>query len=563
MKNKTIPKFLMGLALSASLIGGAGAGVQAATQLTTNLTVNGSAREYAAYRIFHISAELKGDCSHGSNGHNVNCYSFDYTGNASCTSEAKQAAYSLYPLLDKDGNGSLSDKELLNGLSDFNQSQMRLFADKLWEQIQSKSPDVTTSTGTFSDIPMGYYLIAESEMAEGEDSRSLVMVDTAGLEDITIGAKEGVPSVSTKIVHEQGGGIVMADGYDVYKEDSIKYTTEIRLPENIASQRNFQMTLHNDGTHVDLSDVHLYVNGREVVFADGSDMSASDGCDLHVPIKIGAVVHCNCGQIFFHDEAAEAAHARNHIKLGEFDNTWTEIGSNLRYKDADPQDPSVSFTKDSIISVKYRGILTDDFVMGTEGNPLTTKLTYSNDPYGSTTADTPADIVKIFTYGLQVDKVDGSHEALPGADFTLYRKAGDSWEEVAYEETGSSDPTSFCFVGLDAGDYRLSETTAPDGYRKADDIFFTIESTYDETEDNPSLTGLSVLIDGEVVSSGDHAKFSVDLPGGMVRTEVVNTSAIKLPGTGSLDMMLLYLGSGILILGGGAAVFASRKKKIS
>ena len=125
------------------------------------------------------------------------------------------------------------------------------------------------------------------------------------------------------------------------------------------------------------------------------------------------------------------------------------------------------------------------------GNTNVSKLEYSNNPYGDGTGVTPEDKVIVITYNLIANKVDGNNAPLEGAGFTLYKLDSTTGDYVAVgnEITGV---TTFYFKGVDAGQYKLVETTVPAGYNKADDLVFSVEATYDTTSDNPELKTLVV-----------------------------------------------------------------------
>ncbi|MDD5945435.1 MAG: SpaA isopeptide-forming pilin-related protein, partial [Clostridia bacterium] len=180
------------------------------------------------------------------------------------------------------------------------------------------------------------------------------------------------------------------------------------------------------------------------------------------------------------------------------------------------------------------------------------KLEYSNNPYDSSsgkpndTGKTPEDKVTVFTYKLVVNKVDGNKQALEGAGFTLYKYDSDAnnYAAVGDEIKGV---TTFTFTGLDAGKYKLVETTVPDGYNQADDLEFTVEATYDTDSIDPKLKDLVVKDkDGNEIS-GSEKVFSIILGEGKVITDVVNNSGTELPSTGGMGTYMFYIIGGIMV----------------
>ena len=158
----------------------------------------------------------------------------------------------------------------------------------------------------------------------------------------------------------------------------------------------------------------------------------------------------------------------------------------------------VTLDKDSKIVVRYSATLNKDAKYGKQGNPNEVYLEYSNNPNytseggDSPTGETPKDAVIVFTYKLDANKVepDGNGtKPLKGAGFTFYKivpgtDAGTTQESKIGSEVKGEDMTTFSWLGLDAGQYVLRETTTPAGYNTAADIEFEIVGTYDATTDN-------------------------------------------------------------------------------
>lgn len=229
-------------------------------------------------------------------------------------------------------------------------------------------------------------------------------------------------------------------------------------------------------------------------------------------------------------------------------------------------------TAASKIVVEYTARLNEKAVIGATGNPNKVDLTFSNNPNGDGTGKTPEDQVIVFTYKLVANKVDKDGHDLEGAGFTLYKfdKEANKYVAVGGENKGTDEnpQTTFEFNRLDAGEYKLVETTVPAGYNKADDIEFTVEATYEATLDEngvkstdaPTLTGLIIKdATGKKISEEEGAVFTVNLTNGSASTDVVNVSGSILPSTGGIGTTIFYVIGGILMIGAGVLLVSKKR----
>ena len=161
-----------------------------------------------------------------------------------------------------------------------------------------------------------------------------------------------------------------------------------------------------------------------------------------------------------------------------------------------------------------------------------------------------------------MNKIDKDKQPLAGAEFELQVLDKDGQKIKAIPVEMNDAGTAFTFTGLDSGKYKLVETKVPAGYNKADDVEFEIVSTMTEEAADPSLTNLVIRQNGEVVSSGNDAKFSVVIDAGQATTAVVNTTGIRLPSTGGMGTYVIY-GGGAALVAGGIALAVIKKKKDS
>lgn len=104
------------------------------------------------------------------------------------------------------------------------------------------------------------------------------------------------------------------------------------------------------------------------------------------------------------------------------------------------------------------------------------------------------------------------------------------------------------FTGLGAGEYTLTETTAPSGYNSIDPMEFTIEFA---VNDNTK----------EVEWSCNERSFTYDDGEFAFYTTVINTKGNTLPTTGGVGTTLFYVFGGLLFAG--AAVLLITKKRMA
>ena len=214
------------------------------------------------------------------------------------------------------------------------------------------------------------------------------------------------------------------------------------------------------------------------------------------------------------------------------------------------------------MTVTYSATVNEKAVIGGEGNPNTTKLSYTD---GSTTTkkDTPES--KTYTYVWEFDVLkytmkDSTETSLAGAKFVLYKTVDGKnyyvkvtngkvtgWTETKAEGTvfETPDDGSFTISGLDADTYYLEEVEAPAGYNKlAAPVKVTITATINATTN----VGTATVTYGENSTSTDTVK-------------IENKTGVELPSTGGVGTTIFYVIGGLLMAV--AVVLLVTKKKMS
>ena len=452
------------------------------------------------------------------------------------TSGASDAIYSAWRLLDakEDENGkfkySVNEKymdalkavipegendtssEIVAYISKLSAEGVRTFADAMYEKLKDTTADATSKDSKFENAPQGYYLIAETTKGADPDTVSKVMLDTKGKTEVKVETKEGTVDFEKKVKETNdttGESTDWQDGADYDIGDDVPFQLTATLPNDFENYTEYKLTFH-DKQSAGLT----FKKGTVKVLVDDTEV-----------------------------DATKYAVVTENLENKECGCTFEIVFDNLRNV--------TGAKKGSVITVQYSSTLNENAIVGSAGNPNEAYVEYTN---GSDTDETVRDVVIVFTYEFDVNKVDKDGNALEGAGFTLYKEIKNAetgkpvWEVVKTYEAGKG--TEFAFSGLDSGRYKLEETTVPAGYNQADDIVFTITATYDIKSDNPKFGKLTITgITGSGMEDTD----------GQFETDVINLTGVELPSTGGIGTTIFYVAGGILVVG--AAVMLIAKKR--
>lgn len=420
----------------------------------------------------------------------------------------------------KNGTGSEGaavPEDILNALTAVNAAG-KTDADKLAEIEKYVSLNSDNKYGSVSknsplnNVPTGYYLLKDVTALTDGNERSEYVVKLVS--NITVTAKAGEVTGEKKVkdkndsTGETSGWQDCAD-YDI--GDAVPFKLSGTVSSRYADYETYYFCFHDklsDGLTFNADSVKVMVGSTDITTSFTIVTNPTDSCTFEVK--------CN---------------------------DLKQISG---------------ITAGSTITLEYTATLNSNAVHGSAGNDNTFQLEYSNDPNNTSTGKTPEDKVKVFTYKLIVNKVDEKSTPLKGAGFTLYKKikgennAADTWQQIGNEVKGT-DLTTFTWTGLDAGDYKLEETTTPPGYNTMADIEFTISSTMDNTG---ALTDLTSKYTGKTDAFG-----TADKDAGTITAQVINNAGTVLPETGASGTTLFLLFGSLLTLA--AAVFLTVRKKMS
>ncbi len=208
------------------------------------------------------------------------------------------------------------------------------------------------------------------------------------------------------------------------------------------------------------------------------------------------------------------------------------------------------------IKITYSATVTEDAIIGVEGNPNTVYLTYSNNPQSNTTENTPEDEVRTYLVDLIINKTDADSVALPNAEFEI--KQGD-----VVIATGTSDANGLVEftwkngVGLKDGEtYTIVESNPPEGYNKAEDIEFTVKC--EDPQDATTSTNCTWSTVNNVLTFTKTETAEAD---DYFKTTVINRTGTLLPETGGIGTTIFYVVGGLLMAA--ALVLLVSKKRMA
>ena len=231
------------------------------------------------------------------------------------------------------------------------------------------------------------------------------------------------------------------------------------------------------------------------------------------------------------------------------------------------------------VTVTLTAVVDSDAVIAGTGNPNTVELKYSRTPSGEE-HKVPGPTVRVYTYDFSIYKTNmAGKESLSGAQFAIARVNGNvetfmaqetttkAWKDLTTAKPAAGAANDGVFTtgtdgkiamsGLPAGEYRVYEIKAPDGYTSIGlpDFKFTINRTFN----TDGVTVKTVEYKKTTNTDGDRVSFGT---GDTASTATVKNAKnlTELPLTGDLGIKV-FITVGVLLMAAGAAFALSARMR--
>lgn len=428
----------------------------------------------------------------------------------------------------------------------------------------TKGTGTALAAGGSTQLDKGYYLIVDSTTDGQTVYNPAVLAITS---DIEIKDKTDVPTLEKKVqenkkdaTDDTAYGSKFNDVADYNIGDDVPFHLIGSVPDMSQYETytyKFTDTFDKGFDAVDTSNVKVYLSNDKKL--DLEDESVDTDITSYFSGTNGSIQYTPATEA-----QGETAGTKATLTVSTKD-----LKKAATYSKEQPQ----------YVIVSYTAKLNANAKIGLPGNVNEAYLTYSNKPDQSgqgenqPTGNTPEDKVIVFTYGLDVTKVDSrnTETKLKDAEFKLKNSDGKwatitdgkvtGWADTELQGSvlKSDESGKFKVEGLDDGEYTLKETKAPAGYNlPADGFSVTLTATtannqaWDGTA-TKALTNLAVKV-GQTDGTGD-------VTTGLGAITIKNTQGSSLPSTGGMGTVLLYVaGIAVFVLAGATLVMALRRR---
>lgn len=575
-----------------------------ATETTYSITITPNddyKHTYEAYRIFKgVLTETKNEQGNVTNrvltniewGDNVDTDNLtdlmDFINTLISNDEAK---------LTSDSNAADYAEAIGNLKLDDDSENARKLAKIFEEALNDADAKGTVTTtgnkaaGTIEGLPAGYYLVKDKDnsLVDEDDNK----VDAAYtryilsiVSNVTVTAKSEKPTIEKKV-------------WDVNDSTSTETTPTVTTYNGLVSELWMDSADHDIGDTVWYK-VTFTIPANTLNNYDSYTLTITDTLSKGLTYnKESSTVNrltYDVSIMFGNTDDADYFKVTSQIN----DDGTTTLTLKPQKNDIDDlieilnrNDSNANLSEEYVFVWTYSCTLNENAVIDSKGNPNDVYLEYSNNPNGEDMGKTAKDTNIVFTYQVDVSKIDGEEKPLNGAEFALFKKikgtVGTSWTEwtegtavtagTTYYKTAeedcywlyidtikplkSDDGSSAIgsYKGIDDGVYQLIETVTPAGYNSIKPIEFTVSATHNNDPEELKLGELKAnstdatfaiksLVDGDVICEN-----------AIVATTIKNNAGSTLPSTGGIGTTIFYTVGGILVVA--AVILLVTKKRMS
>lgn len=404
----------------------------------------------------------------------------------------------------------------------------------------------TYSEGVISGIADGYYVMADESAATATDPTgsafTLGLLQVVGGENVEVTTKIDYPTVVKKVQEDDktddgGYGAGFNDVADWDANTDVPFKIIATMPSNIDEYDHYYMNFTDtlDDTFGNPENI-VVTAGTKTLVKDTDYTITANGNDMNIVI----------------------------MDLKGVDDLTVN----------DKTTVTVTYTAKLNVSGDNLAII------GRHGQENKVKLEYSNNPNktgdGSSapddTGETPEDKVIVFTYELDITKIDGATKAtIENAQFKL---GNDKNQWATVNEAGyftgwvdneasatvlKSDANGiFKVIGLDDGSYKLKELNWSEEYNIPETAFEAVidANTLFTQDDYANASAALIELTGSVNGKDDTGANADD---GIVAGTIENNKGTTLPSTGGIGTTLFYVGGGCVVALAGVALITKKR----
>lgn len=404
----------------------------------------------------------------------------------------------------------------------------------------------TYSEGVISGIADGYYVMADESAATATDPTgsafTLGLLQVVGGENVEVTTKIDYPTVVKKVQEDDktddgGYGAGFNDVADWDANTDVPFKIIATMPSNIDEYDHYYMNFTDtlDDTFGNPENI-VVTAGAKTLVKDTDYTITANGNDMNIVI----------------------------MDLKGVDGLTVN----------DKTTVTVTYTAKLNVSGANLAII------GRNGQENKVKLEYSNNPNktgdGSSapddTGETPEDKVIVFTYELDITKIDGATKAtIENAQFKL---GNDKNQWATVNEDGyftgwvdneasatvlKSDANGiFKVIGLDDGSYKLKELNWSEEYNIPETAFEAVidANTLFTQDDYANASAALIELTGSVNGKDDAGANADD---GIVAGTIENNKGTTLPSTGGIGTTLFYVGGGCVVALAGVALITKKR----